>query len=92
MYTSSFPRYYNSKTIICEFDKFLEISFSDIYTFKMENDVLIPPKPSLHRRFIDGTYSRRKLGDNILFDYLNNYHLNIKLTIELNPSNLIHQT
>ena len=34
----------------------------------------------------DGIYSRRKLGDNVLFDRLNNYHSNIKPTIEENPS------
>ena len=40
-----------------------------------------------YRRFLDNIYSRRKLGDNVLFDRLNNYHPNIKLTIEINPSN-----
>ena len=35
------------------------------------------------------TYSRWKLGDNVLFDRLNNYHPNIKLTIEVNPSKFL---
>ena len=51
----------------------LSVTFSDIYIF--------------YRRFVDDIYSRRKLGDNVLFDRLNIYHPHIKLTIEVNPSN-----
>ena len=46
----------------------------------MENDVVIPTKPIFYRRFVDDIYSTWKLGDNALFDRLNNYHPNIKLT------------
>ena len=55
----------------------------------MENDVVKPSKPIFHRRFVNGIYSRRKLGDNVLFDRLNSYHPNFKLTIEVNPSNFL---
>ena len=41
----------------------LSVTFSDIYIF--------------YRRFVDDIYSRRKLGDNVLFDRLNSYHPNI---------------
>ena len=61
----------------------LSVTFSDIYMVKMENDVVIPSKPIFYRRFVDDIYSRRKLGDNVLFDRLNSYHPNIKLTIEV---------
>ena len=37
-------------------------------------------------RFVDDIYSRQKLGYNVLFDQLNNYHPNIKLTMEVNPN------
>ena len=46
----------------------LSVSFSDIYMVKMENDVVMPSKPIFYCRFVDGIYSRRKLGDNVLFD------------------------
>ena len=62
----------------------LSVTFSDIYMVKMENDVVIPSKPIFYRRFVDDIYSRQKLGDNVLFDRLNSYHPNIKLTIEVN--------
>ena len=62
----------------------LSVTSSDIYMVKIENNVVIPPKPIFYRRFVDDIYSRRKLGDNSLFDRINNYHPNIKLTIELN--------
>ena len=55
----------------------------------MENDIVIPSKPIFYHRFVDDIYSRRKLGDNVLFEQLNSYHQNIKLTIEVNPSTLL---
>ena len=67
----------------------LSVTFSDIYIVKMENDVVIPSKPIFYLRFVDDIYNRRKLGDNFLFDRFNNYHLNIKLTIEVNPSKVL---
>ena len=59
----------------------LSVIFSDIYMVKMENDIVIPSKPIFYRRFVADIYSRRKIGDNVLFNRLNNYHRNIKLTI-----------
>ena len=64
----------------------LPVTFSDIHMVKMKNDVVIPSKPIIYRIFVDDIYSRRKLGDNVLFGRLNSYHPNIKLTIEVNPS------
>ena len=63
----------------------LSVSFSDIFMVKMENDVVIPSKPIFYCRFVDDILSTPKLGDNVLFDRLDNYHPNIKLTIEVNP-------
>ena len=62
----------------------LSVTFSNIYMGKMENDVVI-----FYQRFLDDIYSRWKLGDNVLFDRLNNYHRNIKLTKEVNPSTFL---
>ena len=67
----------------------LSVTFSDIYMVKMENDVVIPSKPIFYHRFVDDIYSRLKLGDNILFDQLNSYHPNMKLTIEVNLSRFL---
>ena len=67
----------------------LSVTFSDIYMVKMENYVVIPSKSIFHCRFVDGIYSRGKLGDNVLLDRLNSYHSNIKLTIEVNPSKIL---
>ena len=51
----------------------LSVTFSDIFYY----------------RFVDDIFSRWKLGDNVLFDRLNNYHPKIKLTIEVNPSKFL---
>ena len=55
----------------------------------MKNDVVIPSQPIFCRRFVEDMYSRQELGDNVLFDRLNSYHPNIKLTIEVNPSKFL---
>ena len=70
----------------CTMGGALCVTFSDIYMVKMENYVVIPSKHMFYCRFVDDIYSRQKLGNNALFDQLNNYHQNIKLTIEVNPS------
>ena len=63
----------------CTIGGLLSVTFSDIYMVKMENDFVIPSKPIFYCRFVDEICSRRKLGDNFLFDQLNSYHSNIKL-------------
>ena len=73
----------------CTVEGPLSVTFSDIYMVKMENDVAIPSKPTFYCRFVHDIYSRRKLGDNVLFGQLNSYHRNSKLTIEVNPSKFL---
>ena len=48
--------------------------FSDIFTCKMEDDVVVPAKPIFYKNVNDE-----------LFRYLNSYQTNIKLTLEENP-------
>ena len=74
---------------VCTMRGTLSVTFSEIYMVKMENDVVIPSKPIFYCRFVDDIYSRQKLGDNVLFDWLNSYYPNIKLTIEINPSKFL---
>ena len=40
--------------------------------------------------FVDDIYSKRKIGGDVLFKELNNYHPNIKFTIELDPSKFLY--
>ena len=63
----------------------LSVTFSDVYKVNMTN-VVIQSKSIFYRRFIDDTYSIQKLGDDVLFDRLNNYHPNSKITTEFNFS------
>ena len=56
----------------------------------MESDVVKPLKPKLCTRYVDDIYSKRiKNQPDKLFEKLNNYHSNIKLTIEVNPSKFL---
>ena len=59
---------------------------SDILMCKMEFDVVLPAKPMFCKRYVDDTYVPRKKNDvDKLFQELNSYNENIKLTLEVNP-------
>ena len=58
---------------------------------KMENGVVTPLKPKFYRRYVNDLFNgRNKNIEDIFFKRLNNYHQNTKLTIENNPTNLVH--
>ena len=66
------------------------VVFSDIYISKMEEDIVVPMKPQFYKRYVDDTYIRRKKNEpDSLFEKLSSYHLNIKLTIEKNPTKFL---
>ena len=51
---------------------------------KMKRDVVIPLKPKFYKWFVDDIYRRRKRNEpDELFDKMNSYHPNIKLTIQI---------
>ena len=46
--------------------------------------------PPFYKRFVDDIYSRgNKSQQDVLFEALNNFHLNIKLTLEVNPEKFL---
>ena len=54
--------------------------------YKTEEDVAVPAKPIFGKSYVDDTYMRRNKNVNDeLFQKMNSYHLNIKLTSEENP-------
>ena len=62
------------------------VVLSNIFCVKMEFDVVKPLKAKLYKRYVGDIYSKRiKNQPDELFEKLNNYHPNIKLTIEVNP-------
>ena len=68
----------------------VSLVFADIYMCKMEDDVVAPVKQIFYRRYVDNTYIRRKKSTkDKLFEKLNTYHDNIKLTIEENPKKFL---
>ena len=68
----------------------LSVTFSDIFMNKMEQDIVAPLDPIFYRRYVDDIFVRRKLHCNdILFQRLNDYHPNIKLSIETNPTKFL---
>ena len=68
----------------------LSVTFPEIHMVTMDNDVVIPLKPICYRRFVDDIINRRKKNvPDELFFKLNNYHRNIKLTIEISPTKFL---
>ena len=56
----------------------------------MENDIVVPTKPVFYRRFLGYIYNRGKKNiEEKLYHSLNNYHKNIKLTIEVSPTEFL---
>ena len=56
----------------------------------MERDVVLPFNPVFYRRYVDDIYNRRKINKkDDLYEALNKYHENIKLTVEKSPSKLL---
>ena len=61
----------------------MSVVFADIYMCKMEDDVVASIKPIFYKQYIDNTYVRRKKNTkDELFEKLNMYRNNIKLTME----------
>ena len=56
--------------------------FADIFMHKLEQDIVVPRNPLFYARYVDDTTDE-------LFVALNNYHPNIKYTIEENPKHFL---
>ena len=68
----------------------ISVVLSNIFCVKMEFDVVKPLKPKLYKGYVDDIYSKRtKNQPDKLFEKLNNYHPNKKLTIGANPSKFL---
>ena len=62
---------------------------ANIFTSKLETDVVRPYKPPFYDRYVDDCFSKKKDVPNELFDQLNNYHPNIKFTVEESPASFL---
>ena len=68
----------------------LSVTLAEIHIIRMENDTVIPLNPIFYIRLVDDIINHRKKNvPDELFFKLNNYHRNIKLTIEISPANCI---
>lgn len=58
--------------------------------FKMQLDVVVHAKPIFYKSCVVDTYARRKRNAvDKLFEELNSYNRNIKLTFEINPEKFL---
>ena len=64
----------------------MSVILADIHIVKTENEVVKPMNPPFYKRFVGDIYSKRnKSQKDVLFEALNNFHPNIKLTIVVDP-------
>ena len=60
---------------------------------RTENEVVKLMNPPFYKGFVDEIYSRRiNFQQAVLFEALNNFHPNIRLTIEVNPGSSLDTT
>ena len=68
----------------------LSVILADIHMIRTENSIVRPSKPLFYKIYVDDIYNRRKKNvEDKLFNKLNNYHSNIKLTIEKNSNKFL---
>ena len=68
----------------------LSVILSNIFMNKLENEVVVPIKPDLFRRFVDDIISKRlKNRPDSLLQKLNQYHAKIKFTVEVAPTKFL---
>ena len=68
----------------------LSVILADMLMVRTDNEVVKAMNPSFYKRFVDDIYSRiNKFQQDVLFEALNNFHPNIKLTIEVNPEKFL---
>ena len=69
----------------------LSVTFSNIYLTKLEKDQVKPIKPNFYCRFVNDVISRQvKNTHDSFFEHLNNYHKEIKFTIETYPKKFLN--
>ena len=69
----------------------ISVVLSDIFMCKMELDVIVPAKRIFCKRYVNDVYVRRNKNDvDKLFEELNSYNENIKLTLEVTPTEFLH--
>ena len=65
----------------------IPVIHSNIDISKMEEKIVAPSKPLFYKRYVDDTYVRRKKNEtDELYNALNSYHQNVKLTLDLDPT------
>ena len=68
----------------------LSVIFSNIFMTKLENDVVLPLKPSFYKRYVDDVFNRRKKNmPDVLLQRMMEYHPRINFTVEENPKKFL---
>ena len=69
----------------------ISVAFLDISICKMEFDVVVPAKLIFYKHYVNDMYVQWKKNDvDKLFEELNSYNENIKLTSEIDPTKFLN--
>ena len=88
--TFLFQSKYYKQTDGCTMGGPLSVTFANIFLTKLENEKVAPMEPTFYKRFVDDVITRRQINHpDHLLEVINNYHHNIKFTVEQNPSKFL---
>ena len=68
----------------------ISVIMSGIHINRLEKERVMPLKPKFYKRCVDDIITKRKKNTDIeLFQNMNSHHLNIRLTVETNPTRFL---
>ncbi|XP_066923867.1 uncharacterized protein [Clytia hemisphaerica] len=68
----------------------LSVTLANIFLTKMETEIVKSIKPPFYKRYVDDIITRRKINEpDYLLQSMNNYHRNIRFTIETQPTKFL---
>ena len=75
----------------CQMGGTISVILSGIHMNRLEKEYVMPLKPKFYKRYVDDAITKRKKNTDFveLFQNMNSYHPNIKLTVENNPNRFL---
>ena len=62
----------------------ISVVLSDIYVYKMEENIVGPSKPLFYKRYVDNTYVRRKKNEaDKLYNAMNSLHQTLLISYKI---------
>ena len=87
--TINFDQFFHKQIDGCAMVGPLSVMPTDTQIVRTEKEVVKPMNPPFYKQFVDSIYSKRNKIQQDIFEALNNFYPNIKLSMETNPEKLL---